>query len=154
MRKFLKSKKGFTIVELIIVIAVLAVLSVIAVVAYSGFQQSSRQSLMRTEASSLAAALNNFNAATSATTRIDSDAKLDAIAIMPMDNTGRVVLETIPPTSSPIGGQVFTVSFSSTSWQGTNRTPQEWRDLVRGYVEYTAATGRWDVKLNDINLIP
>ena len=37
MKKFLKKKEGFTLVELIIVIAILAILAAIAIPAYSGY---------------------------------------------------------------------------------------------------------------------
>jgi len=61
MRK-MKQRKGFTIVELLIVIGVIAILSVTAIIAYSGMQANARRSVLRTDANNLVGALNNFNA--------------------------------------------------------------------------------------------
>lgn len=40
MKKFLKNKKGFTLIELIIVVAILAVLAAIAIPKFSSFKDS------------------------------------------------------------------------------------------------------------------
>ena len=57
-----KKKKGFTLVELIVVVSVLLILAVLAVVAYSNITDSARQAALRSDASTLAGALNNYNA--------------------------------------------------------------------------------------------
>lgn len=51
IKKSLKSKKGFTLIELIVVIAILAVLAVIAVPRLVGYQERARTSTDRNNAS-------------------------------------------------------------------------------------------------------
>lgn len=43
LRKLIKNKKGFTLIELIVVIAVLGILAAIAVPRFTGVQQNARQ---------------------------------------------------------------------------------------------------------------
>jgi len=57
----MKLKKGFTMVELIIVIAVLAILAVGAVIAFQGIQANARRSNLLTASNSLAAAIRGIN---------------------------------------------------------------------------------------------
>lgn len=56
-----KLKKGFTIVELIVVIAVMAVLSVGAVVAYRGVQAHGRRTALTADVNALVESVNRFN---------------------------------------------------------------------------------------------
>ena len=43
MNKILKNKKGFTLIELIVVIAILGILAMIAIPRFAGFQETARQ---------------------------------------------------------------------------------------------------------------
>jgi len=58
---FMKSNKGFTLVELIVVIAILALLSSLAVSAFSGIMNQARDAQRIHAANAIASALNNFN---------------------------------------------------------------------------------------------
>lgn len=56
----LKTSKGFTIVELLIVIVVIAILAAISIVAYSGIQQRGRDSGRAADVSNLVKALTAY----------------------------------------------------------------------------------------------
>ena len=56
-----KRKKGFTLVELIVVIAILALLAVGAVFAFNGIQRNAQRATFSADATALARALNNYN---------------------------------------------------------------------------------------------
>lgn len=55
------TKSGFTIVELLIVILVIAILAAISVVAYNGVQQRSRDSIRKSDLSTIAKLLSMYN---------------------------------------------------------------------------------------------
>lgn len=54
-------RRGFTIVELLIVVVVIAILASITIVAYSGIQQSSRDSIRKTDIANVAKAISLYN---------------------------------------------------------------------------------------------
>jgi prepilin-type N-terminal cleavage/methylation domain-containing protein len=56
-----KKRKGFTLVELIVVIAILLILSVAAVAAYSGFELSARKASLKSDASAFVSMMNTLN---------------------------------------------------------------------------------------------
>ena len=71
----MKSNKGFTLVELIVVIAILVLLSTLAVNAFSGIMEQARLAQDRQAAAVVANALNTFNAvAATANDRIEPPA--------------------------------------------------------------------------------
>lgn len=55
------SKKGFTIVELLIVIVVIGILATLVITAYSGIQQKARNSKRQTDINALQTALEGFH---------------------------------------------------------------------------------------------
>jgi len=55
------SKKGFTIVELLIVIVVIGILATLVITAYSGIQQKARNSKRQTDVNALQTALEGFH---------------------------------------------------------------------------------------------
>ncbi|GHV10195.1 hypothetical protein FACS1894217_15540 [Clostridia bacterium] len=54
-------RKGFTLVELIIVIAILAILATVGIQIYGGIQENSRVTTAQTNADTLASAINTFH---------------------------------------------------------------------------------------------
>jgi len=58
----MKSKSGFTIVELLIVVIVIAILAAISMVAYSGIQTRANNAVVATNLRNTVTALENFNA--------------------------------------------------------------------------------------------
>ncbi|MCL2224050.1 MAG: prepilin-type N-terminal cleavage/methylation domain-containing protein [Defluviitaleaceae bacterium] len=66
-----KNRKGFTLVELIVVVAVLALLAVGAVIAIAGIQRNARIASNRTAALQLADTFNNYLAAGGDETTVD-----------------------------------------------------------------------------------
>ncbi|MCL2014261.1 MAG: prepilin-type N-terminal cleavage/methylation domain-containing protein [Oscillospiraceae bacterium] len=65
MKKMLsKKRKGFSLVELIIVIAIIAILSVVAVIAYANLQADAKDAILMSEASFMSRTLNTFNSLT------------------------------------------------------------------------------------------
>ena len=61
LKKINKNKKGFTLIELIVVIAILLLISVLAVVGFGNIIDNARESAERADAARLAGQLNNFN---------------------------------------------------------------------------------------------
>jgi type IV pilus assembly protein PilA len=61
MRQQSKKRKGFTLVELIIIIAILAILAVAAIIAYGNIQDNARTSLNRANAATIVRAVNTYN---------------------------------------------------------------------------------------------
>lgn len=59
---FRKNKKGFTLIELIIVIAILAILAAIAIPMFSGITESANNAVDKANASNIATAYNAFQA--------------------------------------------------------------------------------------------
>ena len=57
----MKSNKGFTLVELIVVIAILALLSTLAINAFSGIMEQATRAQERQAAAVVASSLNTFN---------------------------------------------------------------------------------------------
>jgi len=60
--KSMKARKGFTLIELIVVVAVLLSLSVLAAVAYRGMIQEAERTRRVANANALATSLNSWNA--------------------------------------------------------------------------------------------
>ena len=68
--KTIKSTKGFTLVELIVVIAILMVLSVLAVTAFGNVMGQAQDAARRADAQALIRNLNMFNSFATDTTRV------------------------------------------------------------------------------------
>ena len=62
MKSAKDNKKGFTIVELLIVIVVIAILAAITIVAYNGIQQRANNSVMRADMSSVVKLIKLYHA--------------------------------------------------------------------------------------------
>lgn len=60
--KVRKNKKGFTLIELIVVVAILAILAAIAVPQFIGLQNTAKQAVAKANASTVASTVNVFNA--------------------------------------------------------------------------------------------
>jgi prepilin-type N-terminal cleavage/methylation domain-containing protein len=67
-----KKRKGFTLVELIVVVAILLILAVLAVMAYSNITASARRASFRYDANSIVRALNMYNGLAPAANRVTS----------------------------------------------------------------------------------
>lgn len=57
-----KNKKGFTLIELIVVVAILAILAAVAVPSFIGLQARATQGVNIADASAIAGAINVYNA--------------------------------------------------------------------------------------------
>lgn len=126
----MKLKKGFTLVELIIVIAVVALLAVGAIIALAGIQRNARRASRSDEARALANALNYFNASAdevgarmSITAAPLPDPVLDGSGVPAVARTdatlvnaalvGNTVWLHVGNPGSPLGAQNFSVEFSN-----------------------------------------
>jgi len=96
-----KLRKGFTLVELIVVVAVLALLAVGAVLAIRGVQRNARMASNRAAAVTMSQAFNQFNAAAPAA---------QAVTVVPVGASWSAIL----PAPMPGGDQLeFSVALSS-----------------------------------------
>ena len=77
------NKKGFTLIELIVVIAILAILAAIAIPTFSGIKDNANQSVILANARSIATAFNAYNALNP-----DEDEMLDSIDITALTTAG------------------------------------------------------------------
>ena len=79
MRKgFKKNKKGFTLIELIIVIAILAILAAVAIPNFIGLQTEAKRGRDIGTASAIVSAINSWNAVYSDKQVTSTDAAVDA----------------------------------------------------------------------------
>lgn len=60
--KKLKNKKGFTLIELIVVIAILGILALIAIPRFTGFQESAAKRSVEADTRTVATAVEAYNA--------------------------------------------------------------------------------------------
>lgn len=106
-----KKRKGFTLVELIVVMAVLLVLSVLAVLAYSNIQENFRDAARSSDAMAVARSLNTYNSAcgagfkiginttddgfltTSTATNFSNTIKTDGIVFIYLDDAVGALIE-------------------------------------------------------------
>ena len=101
LKKINKNKKGFTLIELIVVIAILLLISVLAVVGFGNIIDNARDSAMRADAARLAGQVNNFNTFAATGNRILTEETLrDQI-----DGNGNVDLTLRSALSGPDGNQ-------------------------------------------------
>jgi len=134
MGGWLGNKKGFTMVELIVVIAILALLAIGAVLAFIGIQANARRSIAMREARMLVQALNHYNER-SPNARITEENRDSVSAVSAGDNEVRVVLL----TDGPIGTIDFGIIFSS----------QERFDTALSVIHYTGEDNRGIWRLDE-----
>lgn len=150
------NKRGFTIVELLIVIVVIAILAAISIVAYTGIQARANNSSAATAAENVAKKIEIFNSVTgsypavgtSITTQLagqnESSLTGSNITLNATTPTGTSRVNTVYvqlcDTTAPAanaaakGFKVFRYDFSTNAWQTTP-------DQIGGITTTCAATG-------------
>lgn len=73
-----KNKKGFTIIELIVVIAIIAILAAIAIPSFIGITEKANNAVATADARSIATAINSWNALNPNANQIDTAAEIVA----------------------------------------------------------------------------
>ncbi len=148
--KTIKTERGFTIVELLIVIVVIAILAAITIVAYNGIQSRAKASSAEALASSIAKKAEVYNidpsttgypvtfatltgAAQSATYYVDSSSAVLATAVM---------------TAAPASNAEKTIVFRRCGHNGTTTAPT----TLAGITTNTGiSVGYWDSSAQYIN---
>ena len=77
MKMFRKNKKGFTLIELIVVVAILGILAAVAIPSFIGISDKAKESVTLADATSIATAINAYNAL-EPTNKVPDSASLDA----------------------------------------------------------------------------
>jgi prepilin-type N-terminal cleavage/methylation domain-containing protein len=93
-----KKRKGFSLVELIVVISIMLVLSVLAVVAFTNISDSAREAAERADANAVARSLNTFNTLAIA----DTNKYITVTAIPTADGNTYVIVHTTTTGVMPI----------------------------------------------------
>lgn len=83
-------KKGFTLIELIVVIAILAILAAILVPLVSGYTNKARVNTAVSDAKTIVNAVDTFNTDATATSTIAEDTKVSALPVSIVGSTGYV----------------------------------------------------------------
>jgi type IV pilus assembly protein PilA len=121
MYSFRKSKKGFTLIELMVVVAIIGVLALLGLRVYTGQMDKSKNSIVKANSATVHTLIQGEiadNYTTDVTDMLSyigaSDATDGTLANMknPFDNTTKVVNGTDGATGTPVEGQV-TVTFST-----------------------------------------
>ncbi len=82
MKMFRKNKKGFTLIELIVVVAILGILAAVAIPSFIGISDKAEKSVMLADATSIATAINAYNTLEPSNQVADSAALADAKALV------------------------------------------------------------------------
>lgn len=101
-----KNKKGFTLIELIVVVAIIAILAAIAVPSFIGLQQKAEDAVLIADAATLAGQINVYNALS--TTHIGSGSASTAQATLDGEDLAPVLT----------GGNTFAEVFAVLVWDG------------------------------------
>ncbi len=128
----MKSSRGFTIVELLIVIVVIAILAVVTVVAYNGIQSRSKQSVNQ---AAIAQYLRAFQLMKTESGSLPAGAGVSSACLGPIPQ----------PETCGLAGQNATASSNSTAnvksllaQYGMNSQPAVGRAYTDGYLVYTS----------------
>lgn len=102
----MKSERGFTIVELLIVIVVIGILAAIVIVAYNGIQNRAKLTAAQTSAENVAKKIEAFNGVTGA---------------YPVFNTaGTITTQLDAQKESDLTGSGVTILYPAASYSGAN----------------------------------
>ncbi len=129
-RKNLKNKKGFTLIELIVVIAILGILAAILIPQFSGFQDKARSAQVLVEAKQFATAADGWLAEhPGSNAAAVVAAKADILDMAGADVTGTIADANISVSGGhvgftyvkavPSGGTSFTVTRDAATGQFT-----------------------------------
>ena len=132
MKRALKNRDGFTLVELIIVIAILAVLALAAMLGYSNLSESARETAEKANAGVVVRSLNTYNQL------VGTGTKLTAV---PAVSGSKMPLEL--KTS---GGALVDLDLTIDAADLSAANSSVALGNVLGWVEYNAAGGRFTIK--------
>jgi len=146
MKNLVKGKKGFTLIELVIVIAILGILAGIAIPRFLDATATARGAKIVADLRTIDSAIVIYNAKTgslpTATTQLttaatgDNPTSYQLLAVWPVPSTGSAIFPAKPTTAVTIAS---TATYAITSGRGTldGNTATA---LAEGGTGYTAAT--------------
>jgi prepilin-type N-terminal cleavage/methylation domain-containing protein len=164
-----KKKKGFTLVELIVVIGILLALAVLATVGYGSLADQAKRAALRSDAVTVAKALNTFNSIVYSTTdRITSESTgayltfkgASANVAAPPNTQGILNLcvstsEDMPASPTGTKGTVTNPFLGVTTLEGSVVVDAKQANLLAyastRWIVFNATTNTWDVQEGSLN---
>ena len=137
-----KNKKGFTLVELIVVIGILLTLAALGMMALSNIGEQARHAANRSDAEMIARAINTYNALVGPTHRVLLATGANSLAIVLPEPAAGATIATLNLTAGPTVGSPVTIDL------GADIDASRRAEIIARLIAPGAGGGPWTVNPN------